>query len=60
MKKHLVFPIQPKNIVLIFLQRFIVKKLKKNKTYRFNVVRQIAYVHETREKDFHYIKIRVT
>ena len=33
------------------------EKLEKNekKTHRFNVVRQIAYVHRNREEDFHYI-----
>ena len=38
------------------------EKLEKNekKTHRFNVVRQIVYVHRNKEEDFHYISIRVT
>ena len=28
---------------------------KKKKTYKFNVVQQIAYVYENRKEDFHYV-----
>ena len=33
------------------------EKLEKseNKTHRFNVVRQITYVHKNGEEDFHYM-----
>ena len=28
---------------------------EKEKTHRFNIVWQIAYVHENMEEDFHYV-----
>ena len=44
------------HLLLIFVQRFLVKKLEKNKkTHRFNVVQRIAYIHKNREEDFHYM-----
>ena len=33
---------------------------KTRKRHKFNMVQQIAYVHENMEEDFHYMLIRVT
>ena len=48
--------------VVDFHATILGEKLEKNKkkTYRFNVVWQIVYVHKNKEEDFHCISIRVT
>ena len=41
--------------LIFYVQRFIMKIKKKKKTYRFNVVRYITYIHKNKKENFSYV-----